>query len=470
MSVTVGEEATILLVDDRRENLIALEAILSPLGHRLLTAGSGLEALKHLLSADVALILLDVQMPGMDGFETARHIKERDRTRDIPIIFLTAFDRDAAHAIEGFSSGAVDYLPKPVDANLLRAKVEVFVDLFQKTRILQRQSELLGERLDAQFQTEAHHFRKLADAALVINSTLALEDILKVINDSAREVISAHEAETLIFATEAAAPPETSRSCSAKYEAWNTEGRRVDLSSIYAMVWERDEPVRMTKREIEANFASRGLFGVAPGHPMLEGWLAAPLVGRTGRRLGIIQVADKVGGDFTESDEVVLFQLAQLAAVAIENAERYQQEHLIAETLQRSLLPEALPVLPGLKLAARYLPGGAGSQVGGDWYDVITLDRARVALTVGDVMGRGPHAAAVMGQLRTAVRAYATHGLGPAELMTSLDRLIQGLGETTMATAIYLVVDRRTWTAELVNAGHPPALLAPANGEVTFLE
>src|SRR5437588_12734824 len=97
----------------------------------------------------------------------------------------------------------------------------------------------------------------------------------------------------------------------------------------------------MTRKEIEANFASRGLFGVAPGHPMLEGWLAVPLVGRTGRRLGFIQVADKTDGDFTESDEVVLLQLAQLAAVAIEHAERYEQEHLMPAALPRSRAPAA---------------------------------------------------------------------------------------------------------------------------------
>jgi CheY-like chemotaxis protein len=128
--------STILLVDDRPENLLALEAILASLDQELLTASSGEEALKQLLSADVAVILLDVQMPGMDGFETAQRIKQRDRTREIPIIFLTAIDRESRHAFRGYAAGAVDYITKPFDPWLLRAKVNIFMELHEKTRRL----------------------------------------------------------------------------------------------------------------------------------------------------------------------------------------------------------------------------------------------------------------------------------------------------------------------------------------------
>src|SRR5262245_55712655 len=100
----------ILMVDDRPENLLALEAILSGLGHDLIRANSGKEALKHLLTKDIALILLDVQMPGMDGFETAAQIKQRERTQHIPIVFLTAIDGEAHQAFRGYAAGAVDYL------------------------------------------------------------------------------------------------------------------------------------------------------------------------------------------------------------------------------------------------------------------------------------------------------------------------------------------------------------------------
>jgi CheY-like chemotaxis protein len=134
-------QAKVLLVDDRRDNLIALEAMLQGLPVDPVAAASGEDALKHLLIDDFALILLDAQMPGMDGFETASHIKRRERTRHIPIIFLTAADRDARLALRGYAAGAVDYMTKPFDPWVLRAKVSIFVDLWSKGQQIALQSE-----------------------------------------------------------------------------------------------------------------------------------------------------------------------------------------------------------------------------------------------------------------------------------------------------------------------------------------
>ncbi|GAA3875515.1 response regulator [Streptomyces sedi] len=143
------QKAKILLVDDRPENLLALEAILSALDQTLVRASSGEEALKALLTEDFAVILLDVQMPGMDGFETAAHIKRRERTRDIPIIFLTAINHGPHHTFRGYAAGAVDYISKPFDPWVLRAKVSVFVDLHMKNVQLHEQAVLLRRELDA---------------------------------------------------------------------------------------------------------------------------------------------------------------------------------------------------------------------------------------------------------------------------------------------------------------------------------
>ncbi|RJL31985.1 response regulator [Bailinhaonella thermotolerans] len=144
------DRAKILLVDDREENLIALEAILSSLDLALVRARSGEEALKALLGQEFALILLDVRMPGMDGFETAAHIKRRERTRDIPIIFLTVVDAEPDYAFRGYAAGAVDYLTKPFDPWVLRAKVSVFVDLYDKNRRLAEQAALLRARVSTE--------------------------------------------------------------------------------------------------------------------------------------------------------------------------------------------------------------------------------------------------------------------------------------------------------------------------------
>ncbi|WP_037559710.1 response regulator [Spirillospora albida] len=139
-------KARILLVDDRVENLIALEAILSSLDQDLVRARSGEEALKALLTDEYAVILLDVVMPGMDGFETARDIKRRKKTRDVPIIFLTAVNSDPDYAFRGYAAGAVDFISKPFDPWVLRAKVSVFVELHAKNRRLREQGAQLREQ------------------------------------------------------------------------------------------------------------------------------------------------------------------------------------------------------------------------------------------------------------------------------------------------------------------------------------
>jgi signal transduction histidine kinase len=149
-----AEGVNILLVDDRPENLLALEAILEPLGQNLVRADSGPEALKQVLGFDFAVILLDVQMPGMNGFEVAEIIKSRERSRTIPIIFLSAISKEDAYVFKGYSMGAVDYVFKPFNTDVLRSKVAVFVELFVKQRELQNQGELLRESQKRELELE----------------------------------------------------------------------------------------------------------------------------------------------------------------------------------------------------------------------------------------------------------------------------------------------------------------------------
>jgi signal transduction histidine kinase len=148
------ERVNILLVDDRPENLLALEAILEPLGQELIRANSGPEALKRVLEMEFAVILLDVQMPGMNGFEVAEIIKSRERSRTIPIIFLSAISKEDAYVFKGYSMGAVDYVFKPFNPDVLRSKVAVFVDLFMKQREIQRQGDLLRESQKRELELE----------------------------------------------------------------------------------------------------------------------------------------------------------------------------------------------------------------------------------------------------------------------------------------------------------------------------
>src|SRR5919204_903952 len=157
--------ANVLLVDDRPENLLALEGILAPLGQPLLYAHSGDEALRQLLQHEVAVILLDVQMPELDGFQTATLIKQRERTKHIPILFVTAISKDEEQVFRGYSAGAVDYVFKPFSPEVLRSKVAVFIELHEKNVELQRQAELLKEQELAELRRESEErYRFLAEA------------------------------------------------------------------------------------------------------------------------------------------------------------------------------------------------------------------------------------------------------------------------------------------------------------------
>src|SRR3989441_8519670 len=148
VDVNAQEPVQILIVDDHRDNLLALEALLSPLGHRILQAQSGRAALKILLGEDVALMLLDVTMPDVDGYRVAELIRGRAANRDTPIIFITANPRSASAAFKGYSVGAVDYIFKPVSADVLVSKVNVFVDLYRRSRALKRQGQDLRRAHD----------------------------------------------------------------------------------------------------------------------------------------------------------------------------------------------------------------------------------------------------------------------------------------------------------------------------------
>lgn len=175
----MSSKAKILLVDDRPENLLALEAILGSLNQELVRADSGEAALKRLLTDEYAVILLDVQMPGLDGFETATHIKRREKTKNVPIIFLTAISSEPHHAFRGYAAGAVDYLSKPFDPWVLRAKVGVFIDLYEKSKQLREQAELLRRELSGDDATRATGLgRELATRLTAVEEQVAVVDKL----------------------------------------------------------------------------------------------------------------------------------------------------------------------------------------------------------------------------------------------------------------------------------------------------
>jgi PAS domain S-box-containing protein len=198
----------------------------------------------------------------------------------------------------------------------------------------------------------------------------------------------------------------------------------------------------------------------------VAGWVSVPL-GSKGKPLGVLSLLRwEPARPFDARDAALAEELARRAALAVENAQLYEREHNIAETLQRSFLPRELPVIPGIGLAARYLPARPQA-VGGDWYDVLQLPQGLIGLAMGDVAGRGVRAAAVMGRLRETLRVWAMEGYRPAAVAERLCRLMD---RSEMATLAYAVFDPATSMVQYVSAGHVPPLVIEPGGSTAFLE
>jgi serine phosphatase RsbU (regulator of sigma subunit)/DNA-binding response OmpR family regulator/anti-sigma regulatory factor (Ser/Thr protein kinase) len=412
VAAPVDPTPAVLLVDDRPENLLALEAVLEPLGVRLRTADSGEDALKALLEEDFAVVLLDVQMPGMDGFETARFIRGRERSRTTPIIFLTAVSTDVAQVAKGYEAGAVDYVLKPFDPVMLRSKVGVFCDLERQRHARARADELLD----------------LAWAAAPAGAALV---------DADRRLLRCNPALVAL-----------------------TRGRAAEGRAAAALVEEGD-------REALDDVLGAALAGRSPGarELRLSGGIPVSLAAS-----GVREADEKIRSVYVLVDDLRERRRAEAARerLAAEQAARvraeaaYERERVIASTLQRDLLPRRLPDAPGVTLAAHFAAGGEGTAVGGDWFDAFALPGGRLGLVIGDVAGRGDAAAARMGQLRSVARAYALEGHAPAGVVTRLNLYHKALRADDLTTLVYVVVEPDLGRLRLVNAGHPPpALVAP---------
>lgn len=178
-------KVNILLVDDHPENLLTLEAVLNSPQYHLVKAKSGYEALKHLLQTDFAVILLDAHMPGLSGFETAKLIKQRESLKHIPIIFLTAMDKTPQHIVQGYFSGAIDYILTPYNPDILRSKVAAFVELYNISEQIKRQTELLRlteQKMAFELRRATQRYRSLAEAMPIIVWTAGMDGAVDYFN------------------------------------------------------------------------------------------------------------------------------------------------------------------------------------------------------------------------------------------------------------------------------------------------
>lgn len=299
----IDESVSILLVDDKPENLLTLESVLSELRLNVVKAESGRSALKCLLQRDFAVILLDVNMPGMDGFETARLIRQRKNSEHTPILFVTAFSDDM-QVSHGYSLGAVDYILTPVVPDVLRTKVGVFIELYRKTEEVRRQAVRLEQR--------AAQLHRLNQASLLIHSAGSLDDVLRVAADTARDVIGARcavliaaEDRDFDHARKVVSPRPSNGNGS--HAAPNAQEVRLLLSLDNERRGSPSPPVFPTRlpQNVGGDNNVSNLF--------------APLLRRDGMTIGLLQLSEKTDGPFTPDDESLLLQVAQMTAVAIEN-------------------------------------------------------------------------------------------------------------------------------------------------------
>ena len=328
------EKINILMVDDSPTNLLALEAILQGSDRNLVRATSGDEALRYLLDQEVAVILLDVYMPGIDGLETAALIRGREKSRDIPIIFLTADSTGNRHISKGYSLGAVDYILKPVEPDILRSKVAVFVELFKKTEEVKRQAELLHEK---NIELENANLERLG-MLIELGQQLAAEHdpalVLKKFCHAARDIISAKHAGVGVFEGTESRLRYFFRSDLGIVE---NEGTPPAAEGVLGTLARERRPLRLSEVDGSLGEVDISAFGANA-----RSFLGAPIFS-AGQVFGWLYLADKIDADeFGEADERLAVTLSTQVAVAYENASLYTEAQRHATELQQEIAERKL--------------------------------------------------------------------------------------------------------------------------------
>lgn len=317
MTDKVSDRINILMVDDSSTNLLALDAILHAPDRNLIRASSGEDALRYLLDHDVAVVLLDVYMPGIDGLQTAELIRGREKSRDIPIIFLTANTTGHAHLSRGYSLGAVDYIVKPVDPAILRSKVNVFVELFKKTREVERQAQLLEKQNEEIKNANLERLRMLIELGHELAAEHEPAAVLQKFCRSAQRIIDAEEVVITMFDRNEQTPRHFFRcDCHQKIQ---------DSGEIRAVIQKALRDVMNARVPIRFDESSDLLLEAGEELPSLQSFLGAPIVSASVTR-GWFYLLNRRGADeFSEADESLAGTLANYVAVAYENASLYAE-------------------------------------------------------------------------------------------------------------------------------------------------
>jgi len=328
-SVTAANRINILMVDDSPTNLLALEAILRAPDRNLIRAGSGEDALRYLLDNEAAVVLLDVYMPGIDGLQTAELIRQREKSRDIPIIFLTANTTGQTHLSRGYSLGAVDYIVKPVDPAILKSKVAVFVELSKKTREVKRQARLLEQKNQELENTNLERLRMLIELGHELAAQHEPPTVLQKFCLSAQKIIDAESVTVGMLDQDGRTLRHFFR-CNSKGEIQNEGDVPAVIQTALSRVTSEPTPVRLS--EADDLLLETEDDGNSP-----HSFLGAAIVSAAATCGWFYLVNKRDANEFSEADERLAATLATQVAVAYENANLYAEAQHHATELRMEM-------------------------------------------------------------------------------------------------------------------------------------
>jgi CheY-like chemotaxis protein len=426
---------TLLIVDDDEAKRYVIATWLRRAGHTVNEAATGREGLSKVESAEV--VLLDVNLPDMSGFEVCRLIKSNPRTAAIPVIQVSATAVEVADRAHGLSQGADAYLVEPTEPAELLATVTATL---RYSRARQR-----AERTAAMLTA-------LASVTLDINAAETFDGLAAAAATGAARIFSV---EAVLYLE---MPDGQTRRTSARPGSPGTERRGGPpglADQVAARVLGRGQGTMISAVTRE------DWLDIVPDSTVRNDVCVAVARTKPGRHPVAI-VIDRAAVP-ADDDLQVLRQLVQSVALSVEALRASAEEHLVALTLQRSFLPAALPAIPGLATAFRYLPASDRAEVGGDFYEALPWQDG-VVIAIGDVQGHSLHAATVMGELRHALRAFASEGHPPLAITGLVNRVLRRFHPGIIATLCLVVAHPSTDELTIVNCGHMPLLLVDDDG------
>jgi CheY-like chemotaxis protein len=430
VTLAAAAPAAVLVVDDQEGSRHVFASWLRRAGHVVHEAGTGAEALDLLARHGVQLVLLDVHLPDMSGLEVCERIKANRATSGVPVLHVSATATGADDRVQALNRGSDGYLIEPIERDELLANVTALLRYHEA----RRSAEQLASSLE-----------RLHQATLLMNAATRIGELLQVAGTG---LVSVFGRPTAVLV----ARDGVGRCVVAGPSDDEPEVRRYAAPLIVelAATTYADEPV--PPETVELLFGHRSA--------VIATAVAAP----RGELLGAIVLQ----GQPSRSDELMLDHFGQAFAVALENQRLYAVEHSIARTLQRAMLPAAVPQPSQLELAVSYHAVSDAAEVGGDFYDAIEVDPNTTLVAVGDVAGHSLRAATVMAELRHTLHALAALGLPGAEIAERLnDSLIEGHPNLT-ATLAVAVIDTANGVVHITNAGQIPPLLV-RDGQVEIV-